>query len=322
MLETFSILFPVFALIATGYVSYKTKILGASAATELSKFVVWLALPALLFEITAKSDWNTLLQWDFIAVYIIGTFATFLLVLFWQLRQGRVLSDASIDSVAASYANTGYIGFPLMFLVFGAVSEVPTALASIIVVSILFGFAIVLIENALHAKLSLHLRVYNVVKSVFKNPLVFASIAGFGFSATPYELPNGLATFIGLLADAASPAALISLGLFLAHAAAQNNQVNENNPNTQATKNDAWLLSFAKLILQPLLVAWLAFYVFELETQLAWMAVFLAALPTGTGPYMLAEFYKKDALITAKTVLDTTVLSLFSLTLLLQLLPA
>ena len=312
MLATFTILFPVFALIATGYISYKTKILGPASATELSRFVIWLALPALLFEITAESDWQTLFKADFIAVYIIGSFAVFLLVMFWRLSQGKDLAEASIDSMAASYANTGYIGFPLMYLVFGTVSEVPTAIASIIVASLLFGFGIVLIESALHASLAWHLRAINVFKAVFKNPLVAAPLAGALFSATPYALPESIATFLGLLADAASPAALISLGLFLAHATAQPQQ------NATDVRKTALTLTTAKLILQPLLVAWLAFYVFDMQTELAMMAVFLAALPTGTGPYMLAEFYKRDALITAQTVLLSTVFSLLTLSLLLQ----
>lgn len=312
MLNTLSILFPVFALIAAGYISRKTGIFGANAAGELSRFVIWLALPALLFEIMAKSDWQTLFQADFIAVYVIGTFAVFLLVLAWRLKQGYALSDASIDGMAASYANTGYIGFPLMFLVFGASGEVPTAIASIIVVSLLFGFAIVLIESALHANLAWHLKAINVLKAVFKNPLVIAPMAGALFAATPYSLPSGVDTFLGLLADAASPCALISLGLFLANA-----QANANPPPT-SIRNTALSLTAAKLIVQPLLVAWLAFGLFEMDTQLAIMAVMLAALPTGTGPYMLAEFYQREALITAQTVLFSTILSLFTLSFLLN----
>jgi len=312
MLATFTILFPVFALIATGYISYKTKILGPASATELNRFVIWLALPALLFEIMAESDWNALFQPDFIAVYIIGSFGVFLFVLFWRLRQGKDMAEASIDSVAASYANTGYIGFPLMFLVFGSASAVPTAIASIIVVSLLFGLGIILIESTLHAALSWRLRAINVFKAVFKTPLVFAPIAGALFSATPYALPKSIDTFLGLLADAASPAALVSLGLFLAHATAQKSS------HSARVRNTAISLTIAKLIIQPLLVAWLAFKVFDMPTELAMMAVMLAALPTGTGPYMLADFYKKDPLVTAQTILFSTVFSLLTLSFLLH----
>jgi hypothetical protein len=47
------------------------------------------------------------------------------------------------------------------------------------------------------------------------------------------------------------------------------------------------------------------------------MAVLLAALPTGTGPYMLAEFYGREARITSQTILLSTLGSLVSLSLLL-----
>jgi predicted permease len=38
--------------------------------------------------------------------------------------------------------------------------------------------------------------------------------------------------------------------------------------------------------------------------------VLLAALPTGTGPFMLAEFYRREAGITSTVVLASTVVSL------------
>ena len=312
MLSTFSVLFPVFALIAAGYISYKTKILGPASARELSRFVIWLALPALLFEIMANANWQTLWQAEFISVYLLGTFVVFLGVLAWRLKRGTHLAKASIEGMAASYANTGYIGFPLMFLVFGAASEIPTALASIIVVSILFGFAVLLIESSLHKSVPVYQRIGHVLFAVIKNPLVIAPIAGALYAMTNYPMPDAAANFLGLLADAASPCALISLGLVLAHSQTQEKQ------NLVAARQVAFKLTIAKLIVQPLLVAWLAFEVFSMPTQLAIMAVFLAALPTGTGPYMLAEFYKRDALVTAQTVMLSTIMSLITLTIMLQ----
>ena len=44
-------------------------------------------------------------------------------------------------------------------------------------------------------------------------------------------------------------------------------------------------------------------------------ALLLAALPTGTGPFMLAEFYGRQALVTSRVVLATTILSVATLSL-------
>lgn len=312
MLGTLSILLPIFGLIAAGFISRKTGVMGQTAASELNRFVVWLALPALLFDIMANSNWSALYLPDFILVYLIGSVGLFVLVLIWRLKQGVPLADASIDSVSAAYSNTGYVGFPLLFLVFGASSQVPTTIASIIVVSIVFAMAIILIETGLQAEASLRLKIKNVLKAVFLNPLIVSPIAGMLFALTSWQLPQGVETFLTLLSGAASPAALVSLGLFLADAVASSND------NTAAARKTAWQLTAIKLIAQPLLVAWLALSVFEMDYELAMMAILLAALPTGTGPFMLAEYYRREAVTTAQTVLFSTVLSLVTLTLLLS----
>jgi hypothetical protein len=90
--------------------------------------------------------------------------------------------------------------------------------------------------------------------------------------------------------------------------------------NNDNEKRVAWVLTFTKLAIQPLLVAALAFWVFDMDRTLAMMAVLLAALPTGTGPFMLAEFYQRDAFITAQTIMFSTIISLLTLTVLLNML--
>jgi malonate transporter len=122
-------------------------------------------------------------------------------------------------------------------------------------------------------------------------------------------LPPSAETFLKLLSGAASPCALVSLGLFLA----------ETRPASAAKPGAALLLTGAKLLLQPALTWWLAARVFGLSPLLVEMAVVLAALPTGTGPFMLAEFYQREAHLTSRTILLSTLGSLLTLSLLLML---
>jgi malonate transporter and related proteins len=74
------------------------------------------------------------------------------------------------------------------------------------------------------------------------------------------------------------------------------------------------VLVLAKLIAQPLLTWWLAFHVFALPALWAKTAVMLGALPTGTGPFMLPEFYKREAAVTSSTILFSTLISLITVT--------
>jgi len=76
----------------------------------------------------------------------------------------------------------------------------------------------------------------------------------------------------------------------------------------------AALLVAIKLVLQPLLAWVLATKVFFLSPLLTHCAVLIAALPTGTGPFMLAELFRREAEVTATVILVSTVLSIVTIT--------
>jgi len=120
-------------------------------------------------------------------------------------------------------------------------------------------------------------------------------------------LPGPASQFLTLLGTAATPCALVSLGLFLAQ--------------KQEGRRDGTLgLVLAKLLLQPLVTAFLAFRVFELPALWANSALLLSALPTGTGPFMLASFYGREGALVARVILLTTLGSLVTVSLCLYLL--
>src|ERR1700722_14928940 len=309
MVSTLEILLPVFGLIFAGFVCRRRGLLGPTAASELNRFVVWLALPALLFDIMAHATWHQLYQPAVVATFALSCAPLFLLILAVRLLSGRHLADASVDAIAGSYPNTGYIGFPLCMIAFGPVSQTPTTIATILVACVLFAIAIVLIEVGLQTERAPHRLALKVVGSLARNPLIVSPIVGVLVASAHVTLPQSAETFLKLLGGAASPCALVSLGLFLA----------EKRPTqTEGAKPGASLLLTAtKLLLQPALTWWLAARVFALSPLLVEMAVVLAALPTGTGPFMLAEFYRREAHITSRTILLSTLGSLVTLSLLL-----
>ena len=117
MLSTLEILLPIFGLILAGYVCRKRNVMGPNAASELNRFVVWLALPALLFDTISHASFKDLYRPGFLAAFTIAVAVVFVLTLAWRLFSGRHLADAAVDAIAAAYPNTGYIGFPLGMIV-------------------------------------------------------------------------------------------------------------------------------------------------------------------------------------------------------------
>ncbi len=309
MLSTLTVVVPVFALIAAGFLCRRGNLLGPTASSELNRFVVYLALPALLFSVTAKASWATLWQPGFAAAFGVGALIVFTLTMAVRWRGARHLADAGLDGLNAAYPNTGYMGFPLGLMAFGPASLAPVTIGAIITVCIVFAVAIVLIEIGLQAERRLAPLLLKVARSLMRNPLLIAPLVGGLWSGSGAPLPEALVRFIDLLGAAASPCALVGLGLFLA----------EKRASSATDRPAAILLTALKLVAQPLMTWLLARYVFGLPPLLTDIAVLLAALPTGTGPFMLAEYYDREAGVTARTILYSTIGSLFTLTVLLWL---
>lgn len=307
MSSIINVVLPVFGLILAGYLCRRTGRLGETASGEINRFVVWLALPALLFQATATSSWDEIWQPGFVASVSAGCAVVFVMTVIYRFKQHRPLTDASIDALGAAYANTGFLGIPLCVLVFGDEGLLPAIIATLIVACLLFGIAIILIEISLQEEKH-PLRVFiKVGKSLAANPLLIAPVLGAAWATTGWALPPAASKFLSLLGMAAPPCALVSLGLFLAQ--------------KQAGRRDGTVgLVAGKLILQPLVTGFFAFWVFELPSLWASSALLLSALPTGTGPFMLASFYGREAALVSRVILMTTLGSLITISLVLYLL--
>jgi len=305
MLSIITIVVPIFALIAAGFGCRRFNLLGVTAATELTRFVIYLALPALLFQTMATTRWQQLNQPGFIAAFSIGVAVVFIASLWWRMRMRnrRHLADGAIDSLNAAYANVGFIGFPLCFMALGQEGLAPAIIATIITVCILFAIAIAMIEFSLQQERRPLLAFIKVARALSRNPLLLAPLLGALWNLSGIALPDAITSLLKLLGAAASPCALVSLGAFLAA--------------KQATRAGAGVpvLVLLKLLLQPAITWLLAFHVFTMPIAWANAALLLAALPTGTGPYMLAELYKREAATTSSVILSSTVASLITLAL-------
>ncbi|MDH7789461.1 AEC family transporter [Ochrobactrum sp. AN78] len=303
MISTLIIVLPVFALIFSGWGAFKLKILGPHAIAELNRFVVYLALPALLFDIMANTHGSDLWQPGFISVFLLSSAIAFALPFIIRLRGKLSLADNALDGLNAAYPNTGYMGIPLSMIAFGSGVLAATTISIIITVCVTFAFAIILIEIGMQTEKKPLRLIWKVARSLIRNPLIFAPALGTLLSFSGLTIPAPAETFLKMLGGAASPCALVALGLFLA----QTRKIERDSINAIA------FLVSVKLIVMPLATWLLAVYVFGLPPHLAQSATLLAALPAGTGPFMLAEHYRREAAITSNVTLYSTVLSVFTL---------
>ncbi|MDB5688260.1 MAG: transporter [Sphingomonas bacterium] len=302
MLAALGVVFPVFALILIGWAAGRRGILPADAVGVLNGFVVRLALPVLMFQFVAQADWPALWHPGFVAAMAGGiaiVFAGTMLI----GPAGRGMTERSVESLAASYANTAFMGIPIGQALFGQAGVAAAVIASLLTVCLLFAFSILLIEIDRHRGRGAAPAVRGVLLSLVRNPIVVGPVAGGMWALTGAVLPEPIDRIASLLGAAASPVALVTIGLFLAAA-----------PQGPVTARAAPLIA-AKLVAQPLATFALA-WLLGVPAPWAGLATLIAALPTGTGPFMLAKLYESEAAVIARVILATTILAAVTIPLL------
>lgn len=304
MNAVFTSALPVFALILTGWLAARWRILGPGATDALNRYVVYLSLPALLFRAMTQVDLAHMAHWGFVGAFAGGIAVTFLASFIGARRTQGALTDRSIQGLAASYANAGYMGIPLCLALLGPDSMAPATFTTLLTASVLFGFAIALIEFDRQQTPNLPSTLYKVGRALLRNPLLAAPLLGLAWAFTGLALPEGVDRYVALLGASASPCALVTIGLFLAQT------------ETSSSGPGVMRLVSGKLLLQPAVTALLAFYVFAMPPVWAWTAVLMSALPIGTGPFMLAQMYGRDARVTSRAILVSTVASVLTVSLL------
>ncbi len=305
-----NVVLPVFAIIAVGWAAGRTGLLGEASSEALNRFVYWVALPAMLFRSMATVDLAVVFNWSYIAAFL-GAVAVV-----WALSMvvartafGNSPAEAALNGLNATYGNSGYMGIPLVLAAYGQAAMLPVIVVVVINTALMVGIAIVLVELGQSRGADLGGTARHVGRALVRNPMLLGPVAGLVWAALGWPLPVPLDTFTGILGAAAGPCALFSIGLFMVGKPLSEGRL------------EVGAMTLAKLVVHPLVTAAFVFLVFPTEPLWAVVAVLLAALPTGTGGFVLAQAYGVFVLRTSSVTIVSTVLSLATISLVFILFP-
>jgi malonate transporter and related proteins len=296
---------PIFALILTGFICGYFGVFDRRATDNLNRFAIYLALPSLMFVAMSKITPDQVRQLGFVGAFCGGFSITFAVAFAISRARGRRVANASIEGLDAGYSNVGFMGIPMCLLVFGPESAPASIIATLFTACVLFLFAVVVVEIDLQKGSSFWSTGAKVAWSLLTSPLLIAPVTGLCIGLSGLKVPTPLESFTTLLGGAASPAALVCIGLFLAQ--------------ESVVSRDAvsiGILVALKLILQPAITALLAFHVFTMPPLWSHSAVILSALPIGSGPFTIAKLYGLEAGVTSGAILASHVFAVFTVSLL------
>jgi len=301
-----NLVLPLFGLILLGYIAARVARQPEATLGWLSIFVIYLALPALFFKLLAKTPIEQLTNWGFIATNLTATFTTFMLV-FLMARLGRRASqkDSTIQGLSGAYGNIGYMGPGLAILTFGESAAVPVALIFCFENILHFSMVPVLMASADGKRESVPRLVLSILKSFALHPFIIAIVLGVAAAATQVAIPQPVGNLVDYLAQAAAPGALFALGVTLAI-----------NPLKRIPVELSFIVP-AKLVIHPLLMYLFLSWAGDFDRIWVFTAVLLAALPTATNVFVIAQQYGAWVNRASASILMTTLVSVLTVSALL-----
>lgn len=314
MQAIFAVTFPFFALVLLGYLAAKRRVLPESAIPGLNAFVLYFALPCMLFRFGASRPFGQLIDPVLIGIY--GACA--LLMVFFSialtLRRGTggagvPMKDAAFGALVATFPNSGFMGVPLIVGLLGEQAAGPLIGAILLDLVITSSLCLALAQmrpaDEQGPRGSTAASFLRALRGAFSNPLPWAIGAGALVAAMGLPVPEPVSQMIRMLGDAATPVALFTIGAVLWRAGQHSHTV---------TPVSGYLpLALVKLLVHPMLVLAGGLIAKALGAQVPasglMVLVMTAALPSASNVSILAERYGADNGRIARIIMVSTVLA-------------
>jgi malonate transporter and related proteins len=320
----FAVTLPFFALVLCGYLAARQGVLPAAAIPGLNVFVLFFALPCMLYRFGISMPFVELIDPVLVLIYLAaaGLMVFFTLAVTWG-QGGIDLRNAAFGALVAAFPNTGFMGVPMLVALMGPQAAGP-AIGTLLVDLVITSTLCIAIAEAQHDPAEEEAydderdrptaagAALRSLRGALTNPLPWAIALGGASATIGLVLPGPVSQVIKMLGDAATPVALFTIGAVLWRAGQHAHS---------RTPVQLYLpVALLKLLLHPALVlalglvakaAGLAVSSFGLTVM-----VLMAALPSASNVSLLAERYGADNGRVARIIMASTVLAFGSFSLL------
>ena len=306
MLDVLRVTFPFFALVLCGYWAARRQMLPFEAIPGLNGFVLFFALPCMLFRFGANTPIAQLLDAGAFFMYLFCALVMVAFVVAISLNKRFGWNDAAFGALVGAFPNTGFMGVPLLVALLGSAAAGPAIVTIVIDMVITTSLCIALSRLDGAGQQGVGQAAKNALLGVVKNPMPWAILLGTLFSAFQIELPGPVDKTVALLGDAASPVALFTIGAVLA----RSQTIAHNAQHGPLTWQDYVPVALIKLLLHPLLVLVVGLAAISMGVPIDAFAlkvmVLVAAVPSASNVAMLSERFGADSGRIARIILVST----------------
>jgi len=313
-LEIVNVVLPVFLVIGLGYALGRSGFLTGEVTAGLSRFVFWVAAPALLFRSVAITDLGRPVGAESLGgVLMDSVFVTFLVKVVGIAALASVVtafvaymvggrlgpSRRGVVAQGAYRSNMVFVGFPVIVGLYGDDILGPAAVFVAFMAPVYNVLAVVVLALP-HSGADAGRTLRRTVRDIATNPLIISCALGIDWSALGFKLPSTMDVSLDLVGRIAMPLALVVVGASI--------EVSK----LRKGAGLPLLVSMVKLIIYPALICaglWAA----GISGEPLGLTVLMMAAPTAVVSHIMAREMKGDEQLAGQIVIATTLCSLITL---------
>lgn len=311
MFQTFTIIFPIFAIIFAGYITVRQNIIEQSNISALGKFVIYIALPSTIISKVSEQDLTQAINSNFMFTYALGSLSAYgFAFTFTILVLKKSQIQGAVNGHGASFSNSSFLIFPILYQTIGDLAIGPFIMALLVENILLMPFVLGMNEHAHLKKQNIHFlkKLATSIAVLAKHPIILSVCIGTVLNFLHIKIPLSFSGTLDLVASSTAAVALFYIGASLVGIKIRNDL------------SQISFVTFSKLIIHPLSVGLLGYFVFELDLFNLCIAVLFGSASVMSIYPILCEKYGMNAYCSA-VVLLSTLLSPVGIFVMLYLLP-
>lgn len=213
MLDILAITGPIYLTIVLGFVTTRLGLFSPADMRVLGKFVINLALPALLFNALAQRPLGQILNGPYLLVYAAGSLLALGLGWLWARRVvGQDGTTSAYYAMGMACCNSGFVGYPIGLLTLGPVAGVLLGLNMIVENLLLIPLLLAMAENGQGRGAAWHQVLRQTLVNLLRNPMVLGLLAGLMVSVMGWKLPAPVGRTVTLFSQASGALSLFVIG--------------------------------------------------------------------------------------------------------------
>lgn len=290
---------PMFIIIAIGWIARATDFIKTEYVDQANSLVYHIAIPALIFNAIAYSDFKTgpdiavigialaLIMFAFIVSFVISN------VFIERPKRGTFIQSSF-------HGNLGYIGLAAAYFFWGEKGLAKASIAAGPIMILQNLIAIIILQMYSDNRKNSKNITGIILLKIAANPIILSVTAGIFFSLIDIELPYIIKKTLEMLSDLALPTGLLIIGASLSF------------KSVKSRINIIFLSTFLKLIILPA-SAFIIYSVFNIDSASYIPVLILLASPTATLTCIMSKEIGGDSILAAGAVSVSTILSALTL---------